>query len=297
MKKFLFPLLAAFLCACTEKIDIESRSDYHDYLAVQAILTDQADQPQQIVLSHTISFFHDEEQPMVKGASVKVNNIVFREVKDGVYMAPMGFHAEQGGDYHLKIQLADGDVYEADTRTPEAGLEIDAIDYYWNGGTEKGLDSLWTIGLWGREKEIRSEYLITHSLNGLNAPFEKSTIVGDLFFNTSELSGFPVFPIIHTEYRRKLYGDCYKDLETGDVLTLEIWTLDAGFSKYLTAINLGAVSIPLFSPQPANTPTNIRGEHVLGYFAACAVSRASVVVDDPLRTHYKLAEPDGLTPQ
>lgn len=290
MKKFLFPLLATFLCACSEKIDIESRSDYHDYLAVQAMLTDQADLPQQVVLSHSISFFHDEEQPMVKGASVKVNNIVFREAEDGVYIAPMGFHGEQGEDYHLIIQLAEGDVYEADTRMPEAGVVIDSIDYMWNGGTGKGLDSLWTIGLWGREKEIRSEYLITHSLNGLQTPLGKASIVGDLFFNTSELAGFPVEVVIHSKQRVDQYGDCYKYLETGDILTLDVWTIDAGFSKYLTAINLGVVSVPLFSSQPANTPTNIRGEHVLGYFAACTVSRASVVVDDPLRTHYKIAE-------
>ena len=69
MRKFLPISLLVLLLACTEKIDIESKSDYHEYLAVQATLTDQPDQIQQVVLSRSISFFHDEPQPMVKGAS------------------------------------------------------------------------------------------------------------------------------------------------------------------------------------------------------------------------------------
>ena len=36
-----------------------------------------------------------------------------------------------------------------------------------------------------------------------------------------------------------------------------------------------------------NVPTNIRGEHVLGYFAVCPVARASVTVEDPFRPYFK----------
>jgi len=50
---------------------------------------------------------------------------------------------------------------------------------------------------------------------------------------------------------------------------------------------MNSVSIPLFTPQPANVPTNIRGEHVLGYFAICPVARASVEIEDPFRPYFK----------
>ena len=56
MRKYLLPLLTFILCACTEKVDLRSRSDYHDYLAVEATLTDRPEDPQQIVLSRTISY-------------------------------------------------------------------------------------------------------------------------------------------------------------------------------------------------------------------------------------------------
>ena len=45
MKKFSILFLLALAAACTEKIDLESASDYHDYLAVEATLTDRADRP------------------------------------------------------------------------------------------------------------------------------------------------------------------------------------------------------------------------------------------------------------
>ena len=87
MRKFLPISLLVLLLACTEKIEIQSKSDYHEYLAVQATLTNQPTQPQQVVLSRSISFFHDEPQPMVKGAYVSVNDIRFTEREDGVYVS------------------------------------------------------------------------------------------------------------------------------------------------------------------------------------------------------------------
>ena len=64
MRKYLIPLLL-ILCGCTERIDLQSRSDFHDYLAVEATLTDRPEDPQQVILSRTISYFHTEAQPMV----------------------------------------------------------------------------------------------------------------------------------------------------------------------------------------------------------------------------------------
>ena len=289
-KSFLFALLL-LLCACTEEIDLRSRADYHDYLAVQAVLTDQADRPQQVVLSRSISYFHDETQPMVKGASVHVNDVVFSEMSDGVYVAPMGFCCEPLEKYHLQIRLADGEVYEADAQMPEPGFEMEAIDYAWAGGKTMDNDSLWTIGRWGIEKELVSNYMVLHAVNGLYEPIENVLVTNDTYFGTHEVVAMPIEPLYQTESNRKRYGDCFKYLEEGDVITLEIWTLDEGFEGYLTALTLNEYSIPLFSPQPANISTNIRGEQVLGYFAACSVVSASVVVDDPFRPYFKRSVP------
>lgn len=286
MRKYLLPFLL-ILCACTEKVDLRSRSDYHDYLAVEATLTDRPEDPQQIVLSRSISYFHNEAQPMVRGASVKVNDVVFQEEEPGIYQAPEGYACESGVEYKLHIRLSEGNEYEAEATMPEPGFRMDAIDYAFAGGKTMDSDSLWTVGVWGHEKEIDSNYLLTHAVNGLYQPFEMALVSDDKFFNHNEVVGFPITALMQSELLRKQYGDCFKYLEAGDVITLEIWTLDKGYYDFLLALTMNSVSIPLFTPQPANVPTNIRGEHVLGYFAVCPVARASVTIDDPFRPYFK----------
>ena len=286
MRKYLIPLLL-ILCGCTERIDLESRSDYHDYLAVEATLTDRPEDPQRVILSRTISYFHTESQPMVRGASVKVNDVVFSEKEPGVYQAPAGYACEMGVEYKLRIRLADGDAYEAEASMPEAGFRMDAIDYAWAGGKTMDMDSLWTVGVWGSEKDIDSYYLLTHAVNGNYQPFSMALVSDDKFFNHNDVKGFPITALMQSEYLRKEYGDCFKYLETGDEITLEIWTLDKGYYDFLLSLTMNSVSIPLFTPQPANVPTNIRGEHVLGYFAICPVARASVEIEDPFRPYFK----------
>ena len=286
MRKYLLPLLL-ILCACTEKVDLRSRSDYHDYLAVEATLTDRPEDAQQVVLTRTISYFKNENQPMVSGASVKVNDILFQEKEAGVYEAPEGWCAEADTEYRLRIRLSEGQEYEAEASMPEPGFRMDAIDYAFAGGKTMDSDSLWTVGVWGYEKDIDSNYLLTHAVNGLYQPFQMALVSDDKFFNHNEVVGFPITALMQSELLRKQYGDCYKYLEAGDVITLEIWTLEKGYYDFLLALTMNSVSIPLFTPQPANVPTNIRGEHVLGYFAVCPIARADVTIDDPFRPYFK----------
>ena len=285
-RKLILPILL-LLCACTERIDLQSRSDYHDYLAVEATLTDRPEDPQRVILSRSISYFHNEPQPMVQGASVKVNDVIFNEKEAGVYEAPEGYSCEPGIEYKLRINLPDGDHYEAEATMPEAGFRMDQIDYAYSGGMTMDMDSLWTVGVWGREKDIDSYYLLTHAVNDVYQPLEMCKLAPDLYFNSNEVVGFPIEALLQSELLRQQYGECYKYLETGDVITLEIWTLDKGYFDYMLALTMNTVSIPLFTPQPANAPCNIRGEHVLGYFAVCPVARASVTVEDAFRPYCK----------
>ena len=287
MRKYLLPLLAIILYACTEKVDLRSRSDYHDYLAVEATLTDRAEDPQQIVLTRTISYFHTEAQPMVHGASVKVNDVIFSEKEPGIYTAPEGYACEPGVEYKLRIRLPEGEAYEAEAEMPEPGFRMDAIDYAFAGGMTMESDSLWTVAVWGYEKDIDSNYLLTHAVNGNYQPFSMALVSDDKFFNHNDVKGFPITALLQSEVFRKDYGDCFKYLERGDEITLEIWTLDKGYYDFLLSLTMNSVSIPLFTPQPANVPSNIRGEHVLGYFAICPVARASVEIEDPFRPYFK----------
>ena len=287
MRKSLLLILLLALAACTEKVDLRSVSDYHDYLVVDATLTDNPMEAQLVILSRTVSYFEDEEVPAVHGAKVRVNEVAFDEYFGGIYAAPPGFFCEAGKEYRLRIELPDGEHYEAEATMPERGFRLDAIDYAYAGNQAMGLDSLWTLALWGKDDEVTSYYHITLGVNGLFYPFEFTETLDDKYFNGHEVKGFPITTLMQSEILRKRWGDCFKYLETGDVITLRARTLDKGYYDFLIAQTLGGNTIPIFSPQPANTPTNLRGKHVLGYFAVCPEISASVVVEDPKRPYYK----------
>lgn len=289
----------ALLAACTEKTDLRSDGEYTEYLAVDATLTDRPDRPQQVVLSRTVPYFGDAEAhaaAAVRGAVVTVGDgtetVRFSEKDPGVYEAPEGYCTEAGKSYHLRIE--DGDeVYEADASMPEVGFRLDDIDYAWGGNKTMGADSLWTVAIWGGDKPQASYYYVTVAVNGKYYPFDLSVVTDDKYFNGNEISGFPIASLLQIHELQQHYGDCCKYIEKDDVITLEAYTLARDYFDYLVSVTLTGTfsSIPLFSPQPANCPTNIRGDHALGYFAVCPMVSASVTVDDPLRPYYQKLTP------
>jgi hypothetical protein len=277
--------------ACTEVIEVQSTSDYHDFLAVEAMLTDRPDHPQRIILTQTLPYFEEAKREMVRGASVQVDDVVFQEKEAGTYVAPSGYCCQPDHEYHLKIRLSDGREYTAEATMPEPGFILDDIDYAYLGGMEMDLDSTWTIGVWGLEKDIRSHYLVNYSVNGNLLPLLLSYVTIDDYFSGKEIKGFPLMFLMQTSLNQAKYGECFKFLETGDVLTLNVYTVDEPFYKYLTALTMDALYIPLISPQPTNPPCNIHGENVVGYFAICSHVDASVEIEDPLRSYFKKSLP------
>ena len=244
--------------ACSEETDLRSKDEHYERLAVEALITDQADRPQRVLLNKTIPYFEEASPSGVSGALVTVSDgkeeIRFTEKETGVYEAPEGYHGEQGGKYHLRIAVPDGDVYEAEATMPHNGYRLDAIDYAFAGNKTMGLDSLWTIAIWGKDMETTDYYYVTAGVNGAFYPFEMAEVTDDKYFSGNVINGFPIATLMQYSIMRKLYGDCAKYLETGDVVTLEAMTLSNDYFDYLMAVLLnGTISaIPLFSPQPAN---------------------------------------------
>ena len=313
MKRFHYILICFALIAgaCSEETDLRSRGEHYERLAVEALITDQADQPQQVILSKTIPYFEEASLSGVSGALVTVSDgkdeVRFTEKEKGVYEAPAGFHGEQGGHYQLRIALPDGDAYEAEATMPHNGFRIDAIDYAFAGDKTMGLDSLWTVAIWGQDMESTDYYYITAGVNGAFYPFEMAEVTDDIYFSGNTISGFPIGTLMQYSQMRELYGDCAKYLESGDVVTLKALTLSRDYFDYLMAVMLNGMmsAIPLFSPQPANCPTNIKNIRsgspedsgddympAVGYFAACPAISASVTVDDPFRPFYRRTLPE-----
>ena len=77
MKSFrIFIIFWAILwaIACSEETDLRSRGEHQEILTVEAVITDMADLPQQVILSKTIPYFEDASQSGVTDALVTVSD-------------------------------------------------------------------------------------------------------------------------------------------------------------------------------------------------------------------------------
>ena len=289
---------------CSEEVDVHTRSMDRSYLVVEAMLTDCADRPQTVQLTESIDYFEDEKPPVVSGASVSVTDgkETYRYAESpsgsGCYVGPEGFHGTPGNTYTLSIDAVVGGEsrhYEAVSTMEEPGFEVQAVDYMYLGTTTPQADSLWNVAVWGQDKPRTSYYYVSARLNDAVFPLALSLVMDDKYFNGQKVVCFPITTLYQTEATRKQYGGCGKYLETGDVFTLNVYSVPKEYYTFYTGFISSSVgaALPMLQSQPANCPTNVTGGDAVGFFVACSSSSASVVIDNPFRPFYQKAL-DGL---
>lgn len=288
------------LSGCSEEVDVHTRSMDRAYLVVEAMLTDRADRPQTVLLTESIDFFEDEKPPVVTGAEVSVSDGVgtYRYTESpsgsGRYVGPEGFHGAPGNTYTLSIDAVVGgkrNHYEAVSTMEKPGFEVQAVDYMYLGATNPQADSLWSVAVWGQDSPETNYYYVSAQLNEAVFPLGLSLVMDDKYFNGQKVVCFPITTLYQTEGTRRQYGDCGKYLETGDVFTLNVYSVPQEYFTFymgFVSSSVGA-AIPMLQSQPANCPTNVTGGDAVGYFVACSSSSASVVIDNPFRPFYKKA--------
>ena len=286
------------LCGCSEEMEVHTRSMDRTYLVVEAMLTDRGDLPQRVLLTESVDYFEKELPPAVTGAKVSVSDGVdswqYTETPtgSGCYIGPEGFHGVPGVTYKLEIDALVGgerNHYEAVSKMEEPGFRLDAVDYMYAGNATMKLDSLWTIAAWGQDYPGTSYYYISAMLNDAVFPIGLSLAMDDKYFDGQTVVGFPITTLYQTDATRKQYGECGKYLETGDVFTLNVYTIPKDYYEFymgFVSSSVGA-AIPMMQSQPANCPTNVTGGDAVGYFVACSSSSASVTIEDPFRPYYK----------
>ena len=291
---YILTLVLATAMSCSEKMDVHVKNMDRTYLTVEGFLTDVAFMQQTITLSESVGYFGADTVPAVREAVVTVDDgsstVTYEETEPGVYVAPRGFHGTPGKTYHLSIDAkvaGEHRHYDAESTMPEPGFQIDSIDYAYSG--IMGVDSTWTIAMWGKDAPEESFFYASMAVNGHSYPYDLSLALNDKYFAGQRITAFPIGVMMQTAHNQELYGPCCKFLEKGDLLTFTALTLpkDCFDFFFSFASNLSGSAIPLFSSQPANCPTNISGGDAMGYFAACPVSMSSVVVDDPLRPFFR----------
>lgn len=295
-KGILIPLAVLTVAsACSEVVELRSRGLDRTFIAVEALITDEADIEQAVVLSRSLSFFSAGETPAVSGADVRVsdgeNEVTFVESADipGRYIAPEGWCGSQGRTYRLDV-IAEVDgrqrVCTASETMPKRGFTVSGMDYAHTAMDMTEIsDSVWTVFVWGKDEPGKGYLTVNTAVNGCFRPIASGIAMDDTYFSGQSVAGFPVFMLGQTAEHQKKYGEAAKFLETGDVLRLTVYSMTKEYFEFISSVtsNTGASSIPLFSTRPANCPTNIEGEDAAGWFAVCAASSASRVVDDPMR--------------
>ena len=296
----LLGLAVVLLSGCSEEVDVHTRSMDRSYLVVEAMLTDRADRTQIVQLTESIDFFEDEKPPVVTGAevTVSVGNETYRYTEfpsgSGRYVGPEGFHGTPGNTYTLSIDAVVGgksNHYEAVSKMEEPGFEVQAVDYMYLGATNPQADSLWTVAVWGQDNPQTNYYYVSAQLNDAVFPLGLSLVMDDKYFNGQKVVCFPITTLYQTEATRKQYGDCGKYLETGDIFTLNVYSVPKEYYTFYTGFISSSVgaSVPMLQSQPANCPTNVTGGDAVGFFVACSSSSASVVIDNPFRPFYQKA--------
>lgn len=297
--RYLFILLFAAVC-CTDPIDVNTGRHVEPCLAVDGMVTDRICH-QVINLSMTEDFCSPSKViPAVSGAQITVYDgdlaYAFEEdaAKPGKYCSREAFKGETGRRYRLEIDvMLNGAMshFSAEDIMPEQGAQLDSIDY----ACSPDIENLWTLAVWGRDKlDMKSRYLLQTGVNGHFKPIDQSVEAPDDHIDGTILNGFVIAALHHTPKMWRAYGECYKPLEAGDVVTLRVSTLSEGYGEFMMYYSHFIVgTLPILTDQPTNLTTNIVGDApVVGYFGACAVTEASVTVDDPQRTEFLKKEAD-----
>lgn len=280
MKKVIFYLIAltAGLAACREKIDWPLDSTYQRLVIEGGISTDTTSHT--IILSKSTDAYGHHAIEYISGALVTISDSAqtFYLSEDpqqkGYYRTQPDVFGVVGRTYTLTIEQVDIDgdgVMEKYTATSRivAPFRLDylkIIPFSFSAQRQGHL-----ILVYGQVPSERTQYMMR--------------IYRNRQLLTDSIHEVPIARSIDTSY---VYGDIFyflsnrqenEKLLPNDTVMLEMLAIDNDYYNFLRAVNeeYGPKS-PLFSGPSANIPTNVKpSDKVVGYFAAYAISRASVV--------------------
>ena len=240
-----------------------------------------------------------ERIPVISGANVRLSDgsktITLQEMTGtGCYYTPEDYAGEVGKTYTLTIDGWDGDEdfhFEASDMMPPGGVRGDDFDYY------KMSDSLWCFAIWGQDLPgIISHYAADLRVNGEAHGYGKWVSIDGYqmfdgnYLNCGEYFFYTAFDILGT-------GEETPPLKEGDLIELYTYSMSDFFYSFMTAMMSESMAhMPLFSPQPANLPTNIKGG-AAGVFALAHCFKMSLVIGDPNRTRMEMLADHDMLPK
>lgn len=297
----IFIWLAAAVCAvsCVDDFTPDVKEAPEPRLVIDGLLTTEP-AAHRVRLSMSAPFGTPSSQiPVVSGAGVSIwdgeTRVTLQEDPGtGCYYTPDDYFGQEGRTYRLDVEVdLDGERrhYSAEDVMPPKGIRADAMDYY------KMADSVWMFTIWGQDLPgIASHYageLVVH---------DRRLPVGQWVF-IDGLSMFDGNYLFAGEYLPYLVSDLIPSEEPltplveGDKVTLRFYSLSDFFYSWILAMtNETTARIPMLSSQPANLPSNVKGDtEVMGSFMAADLTTITVEVKNPERTREEMLR-DHLPP-
>ena len=279
MRKFNYLILIStltILYSCTEKIDIVLDDSYTRLVVEARFSTDTT--MHQVKLTKTSSYFYNDVAPVVRGATVTIDDgattypLTESVLHPGVYETSSNVFGIIGKSYHLLIKNVDIDnngimeEYSANsTIYPISNIDSIATEYT---SHPEG----WAIKCYVQDPPTEDYYLFNVYKNNIlmTDTITEPLVVDDKLFNGNYTNGIAV------GYLRDRKPD--EKALPGDIIQLEMWSITKEFEKFIIELkDATRPSTPLFSGPPANVKGNISNGAV-GYFATYSISRAKTVI-------------------
>lgn len=214
--RFIFLLVTGVLLAigaCTEPFEVET-TDFEDILIINASITTETKQHEIFI---TRSYEEGDDEVQVSGATVEVlvnnaSSIQFEEASPGVYQSTVGFAAEPGMDYQLKVTDEKGETFASPQVQLTAPTTIDEITAkrVLNEDGEDGVE-IYVDGTSTGDNEgyFRYEYEETYRWESFYKPLQGFRVVSES----------P--PLLEIVYKEKEERVCYVTETSNSILIAE----------------------------------------------------------------------------
>ena len=267
MKSLFILLLSAFvalLSSCTKVVDLKL-NEPESKIAVDGMISNQAGDSY-IKLAYSKGYLSSDAPETIIDAQVSVRdnegNLTLFTASDeeGIYLPPANFVGEVGKTYTLEIQYEGGSISAQSTMPDTVSgnnvyvVKADMTDPY----LDAGYHLMTTIK---KFKTETSYYKAEVYVNGVKKMTTASDIVvfDDIEFEQNdELE-------VNLDFWPESLEDAKKP-QPGDVVTLQLISINQETFEYLRALSETPMQGGLFGKTPANVPSNIEGG--LGWFQA-----------------------------
>ena len=271
MKKIIYIAILIFILGCVKEYDHQPNEDVPDIVIVEAVLTNE-NIVQKIYLSKPFEYPNQEPEPLI-GASIVVSNedsdwILREEVGNpGTFFLDSSFIASIDKNYTLQIFYKD-DLYSANAKMAP-GRYFSELVY--------------------KKNEDDDLYHIDFVASGFSPDFPA---MWEVLVDWSNVPGYVGLPYDSTQARMKFYSlptldvteifapDVEKvSFPAGSIITQKRYSITEDHAEYIRTLLLQTTwQGSLFPTANANVITNL-SPGARGYFAVCAVTKLSLVVE------------------